>query len=103
VFQAIAEDVVFRSEVACDFALPEPPNGGELRLDNVAVTQTSADGTVSAPFGQARTVNDCIPNAFYIENDRVYLCPDTCTGLRLDQGATVNVLFTCESNIIMAR
>ena len=44
VFSRIAEDVVTRTIVACDFALPAVPEGTELVLDNIAVNHVFGDG-----------------------------------------------------------
>ena len=42
----------------------------------------------------------CVPNAFYVENGRIYLCPETCTAIKADPTAKVDVLFVCESTIL---
>jgi hypothetical protein len=49
---------------------------------------------------QARTPADCQADAFYIENQRVYLCEAACDAVKA-AGADVQVLFTCESQIIV--
>lgn len=101
VFRTIAEDVVVSAEIACDFAIPPPPDGTTLDLTTVAVEQTdSATGAVTR-YGQALTSAECQEEAFYIEADRIYLCPQACDALHADAGASVEVLFTCESTIIL--
>jgi len=103
VFQKIADDVVVRRSVACDFAIPEAPGGQTIDLDKVAVRHTSgADGS-RVQFGQAPTEGDCQADAFYISNDRIHLCPETCDAVRSDPQAQVEVLFTCESTLIVLR
>ncbi|MEO7038144.1 MAG: hypothetical protein ABI548_29515 [Polyangiaceae bacterium] len=54
-------------------------------------------------FGQAPSVAACQPEAFYIQNNHIYLCPDTCTTVKADGGAKVDVLFTCASTIIVPK
>ena len=78
VFKTIANDVVVKSQLACDFDVPMPSDGQTLDLTKVAVAYTK--GGVGAPvqFGQAPTSAACQANAFYIENNHIYLCPDTC-------------------------
>ncbi len=100
VFNEIANDVVVKAELACDFAIPVAPDGREIERDKVAVSYSSA-GAVVSDFGQAATSADCQANAFYIENDRVWLCPETCDAIKADPMASVDVLFTCESTIIV--
>ena len=101
VFSTIANDVVTKSQLACDFDIPTPSDGQELDLSKVAVA-FSQDG-VSTPvqFGQAKTPADCQASAFYIESNHIYLCPDTCATVKAGNGAKVDVLFTCQSQIIV--
>jgi hypothetical protein len=44
---------------------------------------------------------DCQSNAFYIQDSRIFLCPDTCNTVQADEMASVDVLFTCQSTIIV--
>jgi hypothetical protein len=103
VFQRIAEDVVVTSEIACDFDIPAPPAGSTLNLMNVAVSYKPGDMSAPVEFGQAATSAECQENAFYIENNRIYLCEEACSALQEDPFATVDVLFKCESTIIPPR
>ena len=105
VFSTIANDVATRTTLACDFAIPELPSDQTLELDNVAVPYTAgaAAGGAVIKFGQAPTSADCQANAFYIENNRIYLCPETCDVVKSDDMAQVDVLFTCESQIIVVK
>jgi hypothetical protein len=103
VFRRIAEDVVVTSEIACDFDIPPPPAGLELDLNKVAVNYKPGDGSAPIEFGQAQTSADCQENAFYIEDNRIYLCAEACSALQEDPFATVDVLFKCEDTIIPPR
>jgi hypothetical protein len=99
VFHRIAEDVVTKAQVACDFPLPEAPPKQTLELDKIAVSYGTGQGT-PAQLKQAKTSADCQADAFYIENSRVYLCTEACDAVKAS-GANVQVLFTCESQIIV--
>ena len=101
VFHAIAEDVIMKSQLACDFAIPPPPEGETLDLGKVAVKYTKGDGSGAVEFGQALTQGDCQSNAFYIKDNRIFLCTDTCSTVEADSMASVDVLFTCASTIIV--
>jgi hypothetical protein len=103
VFRTIAQDVVLTSNIACDFAIPPPPQGLTLDLANVAIQYAPGDGSAAVQFGQAPTLDACQPNAFYVANDRLNLCPDACSNIRRDPRANIAVLFTCESQIIVPR
>jgi hypothetical protein len=102
VFRAIAEDVIVKTEIACDFAIPEAPAGaGDIDLDNVAVNYVKGDGSGQIKFGQAAAPAECQPEAFYIEGNRIVLCAEACDTVRADPFSMVDVLFTCESQIII--
>jgi hypothetical protein len=103
VFQRIAEDVVQTREIACDLSIPPAPPGLELDLNNVAIEYAPGGAAAPVKFGQALTVQECPSNAFYIANDRLNLCPSTCAAVRRDPVATLTVLFTCESQLIVPR
>jgi len=91
--------VVVKAQLACDFDIPMPVDGQQLDLSKVAVAYTK--GGVGAPlqFVQAPTSAACQANAFYIENNHTYLCPDACQTVKADSSAKVDVVFTCGSTI----
>jgi hypothetical protein len=103
VFRTIAEDVVVQADIACDFEIPPPPADEDLILDNVAVKQILGNGGDGLQFRQAATVADCQADAFYIDATagRINLCPEACTAVKNDPTSRVEVLFTCESTIIV--
>jgi hypothetical protein len=103
VFQRIAQDVVLTRNVACDFAIPPPPPGLELNLDNIAISYASGTAGTTEQLGQAPSADDCQDDAFYIAGGRLNLCPGSCASIRSDPLAAVSVLFTCESQIIVPR
>jgi len=103
VFRRIAEDVTVTSAIRCDFDIPAPPVGRTLELDKVAVNHVQANGAGKITLGQAATQAECQPNAFYIESNRVWLCPDACNAVKADVGAGVEVLFSCENQILPPR
>ncbi|HWZ92390.1 MAG TPA: hypothetical protein VNW92_26175 [Polyangiaceae bacterium] len=103
VFSTIADDVVVKAQLACDFDIPPPPAGQALDLSKVAVAYTRGGASAPAQFGQAATSAACQKDAFYIENNHIYLCPDTCAAVRADGSAMVDVLFTCQSTIIVPK
>ncbi|HEY0469963.1 MAG TPA: hypothetical protein VGC79_37510, partial [Polyangiaceae bacterium] len=101
VFRTIASDVVSGSRLACDFDIPTLSAGQTLDLSKVAVAYIPGGTTMPSKFGQAQTLADCQADAFYIENNHIFLCPETCRAVEADRAAQVEVLFTCESTIIV--
>jgi len=80
--------------------LPEAPPKQTLELDKIAVSYAVPSG-MPTQLKQAKTSADCQADAFYIENSRVYLCDQACDAVKATAGANVQVLFTCESQIIV--
>lgn len=102
VFREIAEDVIIQTNIACDFPIPKAPAGaGDIDLDNVAVNYVKGDGSGEVQFGQAAAPAECQPEAFYIQDNRIVLCAEACETIRADPLSSVDVLFTCESQIIV--
>ena len=101
VFRTIASDVVSSSRLACDFAMPTLADGQTLDLSKVAVAYTPGGMAISTQFGQVLTSAACQADAFYIESNHIYLCPEACTAVEADDSAKLDVLFTCDSTIIV--
>ncbi|MET0412164.1 MAG: hypothetical protein ABW217_12760, partial [Polyangiaceae bacterium] len=100
VFRSIAEDVVVTNGVACDFAIPTPPAGQALNLDQLAVSLARGDGSGALQLGQTTSLAECQAGAFYIAGDRINLCPAACEAVRSDPSSDVEVLFTCRSTFL---
>lgn len=102
VFREIAGRVIAQADIACDFPVPDAPVGRTLDLDAVSVAiEHEGTGAETSTLGQARLASDCAADAFYIEGDRIQLCPEVCSAVRGEEGARVDVLFGCESAIIV--
>jgi hypothetical protein len=98
VFRKVAEGVVASAQVACDFAVPPPPAGFTLS-NRIYVTYTPSNGGAAVEFAQVKDAASCAPQKFYVANNRVVFCPDTCNTVRNDGKAKVEVRFTCEVGI----
>ena len=101
VFRTIASDVVTHSQLSCDFDIPALADGGALDPTRVAVAYSAAGASSAARFGQVLDLAACQADAFYIEDEQIHLCPDTCNAVKADSSAKIDVLFTCESTIIV--
>lgn len=95
-FQAIAQGVISGAKVACEFPVPAAPMGQTIDLSSVVVEYLP--GNMGAPLHltQVADAASCAPDSFYIANNVIYLCPDTCTLVQGDKTAKINVLFACE-------
>ena len=48
---------------------------------------------------QVMAAKDCTPTSFYIENNLIKLCPDSCTTVQADSKAKLDILFGCKQDI----
>jgi len=94
VFERIAEGVVEDTTVACDFAIPDAPEGEALDLSTVEVSYTPSSAAAQV-LRQTADPSQCDDASFYIDGDSIQLCPDTCEVVQADSGASVEVLFGC--------
>ncbi|MGE3672923.1 MAG: hypothetical protein AB7K71_24830 [Polyangiaceae bacterium] len=99
IFLAIADGVIAGSKVACEFDIPEPPEGETIDLETVVVSYTPGAGGAEQRYKQVADAASCAADSFYIENDRIFLCPDTCTVVQADDAAKVGILFGCSNGI----
>lgn len=99
VFNNVAMGVISGAKVACDFPLPPPPAGQQIDPDSVLLEYSPGGGGPSQTFKKVAGPGACMPNAFYIDKDRVYICPAACTTVQADVKAKVDVLFDCLSII----
>ena len=99
VFQKVAEGVVAGAQVACDFTIPPPPPGFSLS-NKIVVLYTPGAGGAQQSFTQVSNATTCVgATTFYVSAGRVYFCPATCTAVKADTLAKVELLFTCEGMI----
>lgn len=102
IFTELAQEVVSTASLACEFEIPPPPNNQDFDRDAVNVRfddgngQTLEIGRVDDP-AQCADVSD----GWYYDdpNDpqEILLCPQTCDGLQGLDGATISLLFGCET------
>jgi hypothetical protein len=98
VFQSIADSVVAGAKVACDFAIPEPPPGETLDLATVQVKYSSM-GNPAGTFNQAADLAACDAQSFYVEGDRIVLCPAVCELVQADPDAKIDIAYGCELTV----
>lgn len=93
IFQAMAKDVIDSSILACDYAMPASPEGRTIDPSTAVVRYTS--GATVTDFESIGDESACAKDKFYIEGDRIKLCPDACLKVQNDPAAQVKILFGC--------
>src|SRR5262249_306594 len=103
VFKTIANDVVSKTTLSSDFAIPPPPQAKTLDLTKVAVVYTPGNGMAEQKYLQVTDPANCDATTFYIQDNRVHLCPIPCATVQADGNAKVDVSFECESTIVIPK
>lgn len=98
VFRKVAEGVVAGAQVACEFEVPTPPVGYSL-ANKILVNYTPGGGGAVRSFTKVASAAACATDTFYVEANRVILCPTTCNAVKADAMAKIDVVFTCEPDI----
>lgn len=99
VFQEIAKGVIEGAKVVCEFPVPEAPEGQEIALETVVVQYTPGGMGMPQNFKQVADAAACAPDSFYIENNIIKLCPQSCSVVQADTQAKLIVLFGCDPDV----
>jgi hypothetical protein len=94
-FQEIAEDVIATTPIACEFPIPEAPMG-EIDPNTIEIDYLVNGQPPPIAFHQVVDLASCEAEAFYITNDTVILCPDSCALVQADPGAQLDVRYGCD-------
>ncbi len=94
-FQEVAEDVVATTPIACEFPIPEPPMG-EIDPNTIEIDYFPNGQPPELPFHQVVDLAACEPEAFYIADETVILCPDACALVQADNLAQLDVRYGCD-------
>lgn len=100
IFERMASDLVASNRSSCDFALPAPPPGGALDLDQLALSYQPSSGGETRRLGQVRDPLACKPDAFLLDASGVHLCAGACDAVRADREGSVDAVFTCQSTLL---
>jgi len=80
---AVATAVVAGSKVACDLAMPEPPEGKKANLDQVSVQVVPSPGAPAQKIPHVSDAARCGSGGWYYDSaiapTKIILCPTTCT------------------------
>jgi hypothetical protein len=95
IFSDIAAGVVGGSKYACDFPVPTPPAGEKVDLSSVVVEYTPGGTGFTTKLSQVANATACSLSSFYIDKDRVYLCPDVCKLVQADASPKLQTVYDC--------
>lgn len=96
VFQEMAKGIIDGARLSCEYEMPAPPPGEQIDPATAVARYTSGTGATK-DFAQVASADQCAPDKFYIEGDRIKLCPATCDVVQADAQANVKLLFACKA------
>lgn len=100
VWNAVAATVIQGSSLACEWDIPEPPEGETFDPDLVNVRFSTA-AAPDQSIGFVQVVDDCARAGdgwYYDDNDaptRILFCPETCQRIQGQLDAQVDIEFGC--------
>jgi hypothetical protein len=102
VFDALTTAVLEGTELACEFAIPEPPAGETLDPEEVNVEIGPALGPLDTiPRIDDMTQCDGVADGWYYDDavnpTMIFLCPQTCGTIQGMKDGVINIGFGCET------
>jgi hypothetical protein len=97
VFQQIAMGVVEGTPIECSFAIPDAPEGETIDPDTIEIDYLPGGMGPAQAFHQVIGPEDCAADAFYIDGDMIFLCPEACAIVQADGTAGLDVRYGCET------
>ena len=104
-FNQLVMSIAVPMPVPCEFAIPEPPEGMTFIRNQVNVIFTPSGGTaLTVPYAGAMGMCGSGSLGWYYDDEtnptRIHLCPDACTSVSSDNGASVNIALGCTTQVI---
>jgi hypothetical protein len=96
IFNELAKGIIESSEISCSFPVPDPPPGETIDIDTVSVEYFPPNGGPKIELDRVDSLAQCTSDSFYLENDVIHLCPETCASVNAgEEGGKIVVLFDC--------
>ena len=102
VFDALSTEVIGGTQLACEFLIPEPPNGETFDPNEVNVEfDDGLGGTTSIPRVDDATQCALVADGWYYDNPAaptmIVMCPQTCADAQVAKNGSINIAFGCET------
>ena len=102
VFDALSTEVIGGTQLACEIAIPTPPNGETFDPDKVNVEfDDGLGGTLSIPRVDSADQCAAVADGWYYDNpldpQMIVMCPQTCDKAQVAKNGSVSIAFGCES------
>lgn len=100
VFSAIATGVTETTPISCSFLIPDPPEGETIDPNTLEIDYFPAGSDSPVTFHQVAGLDACEPEAFYIEDDTIILCPQACDVVQDDLEARLETRYGCDTGFV---
>ena len=102
VFDALSTEVIGGTQLACEFAIPEPPNGETFDPNEVNVEfDDGLGGTTAIPRVDDATGCGAVVDGWYYDDPlaptMIVMCPQTCDKAQVAENGAINIAFGCET------
>jgi hypothetical protein len=100
VFDLLATEVISGSTLACEWPIPEPPEGEAFDPNQVNVEFDNGDGN-PVTIGRVEAAADCanVDDGWYYDNPAaptlILVCPQTCEKMQTADDASVSITLGC--------
>lgn len=104
VFDDITQAVISGSQVSCSIAVPAAPDGQTLDPNLVNVNYLMSGQPPGETLPRVQTAGDCgSAGGWYYDDNAaptsITLCPDSCTAIQQDPGASVKLELGCAADL----
>ncbi len=100
VWNALSQQVITNSTIACEWDIPPPGDGGVID-PNLVNVEFIGGGSVTA-LGYVSSAADCgsFQNGWYFDDNanptKVFACPDTCQLVQAKDAVSISLKFGCQ-------
>lgn len=100
VFDVLSTEVIGGAALACEFAIPPPPDGMEFDPNEVNLEFDDGMGNV-LPIGRVDSPADCpnVVDGWHYDDPTaptmIVMCPQTCTKLQAAADGSISIAFGC--------
>jgi hypothetical protein len=95
VFRVLAQNVVESVKAECTFQIPVAPEEQVIDRRTISLRYQSGERGEPRQLEQVASSEDCDGHSFYIKDDQLELCAESCTTVQADPDAQLEVLYGC--------
>lgn len=95
VFRVLAQSVVESIKAECTFEIPQAPAEQTIDRRTISLRYANSRDGETLQLDQVGDSSECTEHSFYITDDKLELCPQSCELVQNDSAAELEVLYGC--------